>query len=963
MKHLFLTLAVSFLFAANSYSQFYSFEEPEQTKGWTINQGRLSCSKEKFKLGTSSLKINWQSRAVVCIDRPTGLEKASKSANGGIATWIYNESPIQDEMQFIFKDEAGKEVCSVVFRMNFKGWRCLWNKFGEDMGKDRKTLLSSVEIRFPESAEGGTIYLDYLEFSDKVSWQKMTDAQVKMNRTDFSLIPDFMKYRNATPDLSKVTDAFPQEIKAIEKRLEQWYLGSGEVGNHVWIKRRAQKEVEFIRKGIRASKKYSFTEPLYPMSSSKKIGNEKVTYFMDLNKNVLLPLALDYCKNQNEESLQSALSIYDWFNDQGWADGSGLGTLCFEKLRSSGYFHSFFLLKDKLSPEQLQRELNTMRWMTLFGICYLKPEHPGEVADNLRALALPKLIYALSLSSEQERKVALTAYRDYMDNSLGFGPGYFGTFKSDGSGYHHRGAYNSAYYPHALYVGALVAYLLHDTPYALSENTMHNLKQGLLTYRFFCAGLNVPAGTVGRFPKGQEVLQELLPAFAYAAYAFKEPDADLLAAVKRLMLNHTPEIEKVLDDVNSNLSYTATVGEAEMLTKAFISPVKPEDAPCGSLFMPYSGLLVTKNSHYHFNVKGFSKYIWDYESSNTENLAGRYLSNGQVEYFNLETGKKSFNPQLEAFDWSYISGTTSIVMPYEVLKKKEHQKGYSDHRNYSDESFLAGVTATDNVSMFSFRMHDRAFNPTFRANKSVFMFDDILMCMGSDIQNNDKKYNTVTTLFQSQGEEVLGKIQKTGNGVLMEDHSGIVYAVKDDKITVEKQEPFTCAFIDHAFAPASASYLYYMVTESGKKVAKKLLSSASPIKVLKQDNDAHIVRHVDKGIVFAALYNDKVQYPELKITHVNIPLAYIWQDKGNRKAILSVCEPDMRRPAVNHMGNLTEKEVVVPEKPFVTRLYLQGTYEAVCRNGEMKVTHANGETVIELTTICGKNYSIQLTEK
>lgn len=48
-------------------------------------------------------------------------------------------------------------------------------------------------------------------------------------------------------------------------------------------------------------------------------------------------------------------------------------------------------------------------------------------------------------------------------------------------------------HPHALYAGALIAYLLHDTPYALSETTLHNLKQGLLTFRFFCAGLEVPA--------------------------------------------------------------------------------------------------------------------------------------------------------------------------------------------------------------------------------------------------------------------------------------------------------------------------------------------------------------------------------------------------------------------------------------------------------------------------------------
>lgn len=56
-------------------------------------------------------------------------------------------------------------------------------------------------------------------------------------------------------------------------------------------------------------------------------------------------------------------------------------------LEVPGYFHSFFLLKEQLSPEQLKRELQTMNWFTMFGACYQLPSHAGEVADNLRALA------------------------------------------------------------------------------------------------------------------------------------------------------------------------------------------------------------------------------------------------------------------------------------------------------------------------------------------------------------------------------------------------------------------------------------------------------------------------------------------------------------------------------------------------------------------------------------------------
>lgn len=178
-----------------------------------------------------------------------------------------------------------------------------------------------------------------------------------------------------------------------------------------------------------------------------------------------------------------------------------------------------------------------------------------------------------------------------MDNALGIAPGFFGTFKADFSGYHHRGPYHSAYYPHALYAGALIAYLLHDTPYALSETTLHNLKQGLLTFRFFCAGLEVPAGTVGRFPKGQQILETLLPAFAYTALSFKEPDKELTAAFKRILKSteNQQAITEYISNVNSNLAYTSTVGEIELVTQLASSSIAKEKPVTGTLFMPYSG--------------------------------------------------------------------------------------------------------------------------------------------------------------------------------------------------------------------------------------------------------------------------------------------------------------------------------------------------------------------------------------
>lgn len=962
-KYLILLLFAAF--AARSHAQIYSFETP-QAAAWSADGARLSYSQAHYKLGRRSLRIDWRAGAVVRIGDPQGLAEASASPNGGVALWIYNERPAREPLRIVFRDTAGGEACSVACGLDFTGWRCVWNKFREDMGLARGTRLTAAELHFPETG-GGRVFLDCMEFTRTVSWQKMSDRQVAVHRTDFSLIPDFMKYRLAEPDFSKAVAATAEQIGVIVRRLEAWYLGSeaaadgpdgAALRSDARVRLRSESEAGFIRRGVAEGMRLDLHAPLFPMRTPAEIDGCKTRYFMDVNKRVLLPLALDWRKNDNRASLRRALAVYDWFADQGWADGSAMGSLTFEKLRSAGYFHSLFLLRDRLPAATLRRELATLRWLTMFGICYPEPEHPGEVADNLRALALPKLVYALLLPAGRERCAALTAYRDYLENALDYGPGYFGTLKADGSGYHHRGPYNSAYYPHALYVGALAAYLLHDTPYALSETTLHRLKRGLLTFRFFSAGLRVPAGTVGRFPEGQEVLQELLPAFAYAAYAFPEPDAELIAAAKRLAGRHPEAVDRVMGQVDSDLSYTATVGEAELLAAALRSDVEAEAAPRGVRFMPYSGLLTVRDERFHFNVKGFSRYIWDFESSDTENRAGRYLSNGHIEWFDLTGGGRSFRPDGDGFDWSLIPGTTAIRLTADELRSKKHRKGYSDHRNFSDETFLAGV-AGEGAAMFSCRLHDCAYDGTLRANKSVFFLGDAVLCIGSDIRCDDAAHAVVTTLFQSP--DAPATAERVAGGALVDDGAGMLFAVQDADPTIDRQGAFTRARIDHGAGPRGGAYRYYMLPDGDRAAARRLLSPDSPVEIVRQDDGAHIVRDRERGNLFAALYDADAAYAG-PVVRVNVPLAYIWQpsEAGFR---LTLCEPDMRRPAVRHMGLLTEEQVVVPERSHATRLTLDGLYDAASTDAALQVTHADGRTVIGLETVRGGNYAILLTPR
>lgn len=960
MKYTLKLFALSaVLFFSNSFMQakVFSFEDGLIPSGFSVSEGNVSLSREKFKHGANSLRVDWKAGSVLTMSRPDGIEAASKSRNGGMNLWIYNSVPSDSDIVFSFCDRNGRELCRLPFHIGFSGWRCIWAKFRNDMGMPSDGEICSVRVLFPETGEG-CVWLDLMEFTPTVSWQNMSDAQYEVNRTDFALIPDFNRYRNAEPCSGDVISSSDEDIRTISSRLEEWYLGSGNKPADGFVSARIKAEKSFVAGGVEKYRKYTPGTPLFPHAAPYEIEGEKIVKFRDLNEGVLIPLALDWRKNGNTESRDAVLEIYDWFNDQGWADGSGLGTLTFEKLRSSGYFHSFFLLKDRLSGEKLRRELNTINWMSLFGICYMEPLSKGEVADNLRALAIPKLIYALSLPDKGEREVAMTAYKHYLDNALGLAPGYFGTFKPDYSGYHHRGPYHSAYYNHALYAGAFLAYLLHGTAYQLDAETLDNIKNGLLSFRFFSAGLDVPAGTVGRFPEKQQVLQELVPAFAYAALSYPEPDRELVAAMKKIVdsVDGKAAVMEYAKNANSSLAYTSTVGEMELVAKVSALDIPAEAAPEGSVFMPYSGMLVSKDRDMQFNAKGFSKYIWDFESSATENLHGRYLAYGHLEYFDFRNGNKSFHPEKKGYDWNYISGTTTRVLPADLLLDKGGSS--SGHRNFSDESFLAGVSATGETSMFSVRLHDIAYDTTFRADKSVFVFKDWLFCLGSGITCGDAEHPVVTTVYQKFDGNA--SVKTLGNGVLAEDAS-FLYAVSGGDVRTEGGK----AFISHGVRPSDGGYRYFILRDKDRKEARRLLSSRCPVEVLKADNEAHIIYNSDEGILCGALFDASVPYGDVTgaagcaVAGANIPLAFVFEKTGGG-AVLSVCEPDMRRPAVKHMGLLTEADVIVPEKAFGTEIYLKGHWACEGEGVTVGYDSAKDITTLAFSTIRGENHRMEL---
>ena len=126
MKNFLHTLCLPALLAGSISVQaqaFYNFENSQELQGWNINDGSLSISADKQKLGKHALHIKGAPGSIITIENARGLQQASRSRKGGITAWIYNDKPVDASLVFRFTDGNGKEVCRQGFRLAFQGWR------------------------------------------------------------------------------------------------------------------------------------------------------------------------------------------------------------------------------------------------------------------------------------------------------------------------------------------------------------------------------------------------------------------------------------------------------------------------------------------------------------------------------------------------------------------------------------------------------------------------------------------------------------------------------------------------------------------------------------------------------------------------------------------------------------------------------------------------------------------------
>jgi len=657
-----------------------------------------------------------------------------------------------------------------------------------------------------------------------------------------------------------------------------------------------------------------------------------------------------------------------------------------------GYSLSLFLNKELLQEEGLlDDELKTLNWISnVVGPQYDFPklwEVTGYNADGIRSMFNNRLCYVLSLpQNHEERENEAKYFSRLFNKSLQISDGWADLIKSDYMGYHHKNAYLSAYAPNAYHTASLMTYLLNGTSLQVDDLAIENLSKAILTTRIYSNKYDCPRASAGRFPDNLGVLVRNLPCFAYMAEVSSDFKDEMESAFMRLW---DPSYEyftpNYLQSVNCKIMYHGSIGAIQAAVNLSEKNITAENDPKGFWFYPYGGLGIYRNHNWLLSFKGNSKYIWDFESSKTENLYGRFASAGALRILagGNPISSDGSGYKIDGWDWTRLPNATTLNMPYEELQSKKT-------RNFSIESYLGGIALDEKAGFVS--MKYRAPLNSLFLNKSFFFFEDFVVAMGSNIQAPEDNYSVQTTLYQNGIEDF--QISTTVNGktitgeqnteeefsnLTLTDAQGHSYFIPGkatlsiqrlsqstplDHGKKDKSGDFASARILHGTNPDNTSYLYYIKINGGSSGAQSLKENSTKLfSIVQQDKIAHIVRYEKtKSTAYALLQAESITNDTL-IKSTNVPCIATSKVLNSNTVNLSVQNPELGKIADTiSYGRISQnwhlKSTVQP-----VELTLKGNWNVSEGEDVFEVSNENNETTIRFNCFDGKPIKVELQKK
>ncbi|PXY01686.1 hypothetical protein DF185_09465 [Marinifilum breve] len=944
--------------------------------GWSTNNGaNLSISDSHFKLGSQSVKWDWTSGAVLQIDNPPNLKTAVDTYKGGLMLWIYNEEALDEKLVFQFGKGSNVEY-HFEYGINFKGWRACWIRFKEDMSGPKSSKdLEFMKIIAPAHAQGGSLFFDRMQFPSKRIHDRVTpDKQLPyinpaMNHNHWAALWHW--YDTYTHDISLEASVSTEQQKAFDSIKEEMikaYKGSAPSSSKIASTKDKFRAFEIKRNGDVITGR--------PYVSDDEYDTAHRDVKMDQVGPVLQSLAQIWYHKKDNEAKQMFFDLLDYVMDQGLNVGSGMGTNHHYGYNFREFPPAIFLMKDELKTDgKLEDAAAMLKYWTGIQEYRLAPEVGTlqGLIDSWNTTILPRLIAIIAMDDTPDKAREMKAIKRWMDISLKIVPGTMGGIKADGSGFHHGGLYPAYCKGGYAGIGSFLKFV-NGTCFALSDEARTNFGKALICMRNYSNLLDWGFGICGRHPLAGNMSNGLKNAFAYLAKSGKP--------------NTNEEVWREMAEAYLRLETANTSLAQELIAKGFAA----ENEPDGNYTYNYGALGIHRRGNWMVTVKGYNKYVWGSEIYSKDNRYGRYQSYGTVQVIGSGSPAKASESGFveEGWDWNRYPGATSIHLPLNLLESPNS----GTLMEKSDEGFTGASNLDGENGIFGMKLREKArtnFTADHQANKSVFCFEDRIICLGSDISNSNSQYPTETTLFQvnlkNQSDAMfvnssnavtsfpLQNDLTTDKDHWMVDPVGNAYWIKTgakvkisrlsqdskhNKTKKNTQGDFASAWIDHGSAPSNQTYEYVILPDADLSKIQSFSESMkqeqnAAYKVIRQDEFAHILWDRNTDITGYVFFQPTSELGDQFLKQINAPSLVMLQPKeDNSKLNMSVCDPDLHLPEIAYTTAKASQESLVE---FV----LKGNWELDGQNSAVNILERQAtETRIQVRLIDGIPQQFQL---
>lgn len=939
--------------SSSAFAQFVSFEEEIPCNFKSSDKQELALSSSYYKEGSKSLEWKFSPNSILDIPSESVF---TLEGDNGITLWIYNEKPQQDSLRFEFYSPNGHVSHHFGFRLYAAGWRACWISFKHMQGDKQDKKIAGYRIIAPNRT--GRVFIDRLTFPvKKINDRTTPDLQMPTNNSltyrdlwHWCRVWQWEQYQYDLPLSESLTTDEKQELATVEARLTA-----------ILDTPKAPK------KGI--SKAYSTFKAANIRPSSNGFTGAPVVAPDELNRrkgelswndleDMLSGFAYDAYYNHSAQSAKNYFLVWDYAINQGFAFGSGMGTNHHYGYQVRKIYTTAWLMRDAIwkAPNRDNILSALIFWSALQETRIPFQYGRDELLDSWHTLLMAKTVSALLFVDERERARALAGLSRWLSGSLQYSPGTIGGIKVDGTTFHHGGFYPAYTTGVLAIVGQFIALTSH-TRYVPTMEARQVLKSAFISMRNYCNIYEWGIGISGRHPFGGSMKENDVAAFAYLALAgdlsgeSNTFDHHLAADYMRLCNNDTPE--------------------AIYFRKEGITPAK---APQGFFVYNYGSAGIFRRNDWMVTLKGYTTDVWGSEIYRKDNRYGRYQSYGSVQIMGYPSRKASGFDE-NGWDWNRLPGTTTIHLPFDLLDSPlpgttmAHSK-----ENFSGSSSLEGKNG-----MFAMKLMERNlknFTPDFVARKSVFCFNNRMICLGTGISNSNASFPTETTLFQSTFQKgksdiyVDGKLKDVpfhqelndGKRHCIQDGYNNYYLVNGDNVQIQiarqdshheknrakTQGTFASAYINHGAAPQNAGYEYMVLIQPSPKELDAARRKA-PYQILHKDSIAHVVIDKQTGITAYAAF--ETYLPQKDELFLSIPAeTMVMQKQSGSNLLLSVCDPNL---------NISEKAFTTkePSRPIEKKLILKGQWK--CKTLQEDVTVEVGQTETVLTVTCRHGQPIE----